>query len=79
MPAVVILSEDMLEVSRGVDRTLSAYRRKAGNELGAACEAGIVAGPSEELAVELQEWLDIFERAQLLLRVSPFLRARYQD
>lgn len=79
VPAVVILSEDMLEVARGVDRTLSVYRRKARTELGAACDTGMVAGPSEELALELQEWIDIFERAQLLLRVSPFLRARHQD
>lgn len=79
VPAVVILSEDMLEVARGVDRTLAVYRRKARTELGAACDAGIAASPAEELDAELREWLDIFERAQLLLRVSPFLRARHQD
>lgn len=79
VPAVVIVSEDMFEIARGVDRTLSVYRRKARTELGAACDAGIVAGPSEEISLELQEWIDIFERAQLLLRVSPFLRARHQD
>jgi hypothetical protein len=79
VPAVVVLSEDMLEIARGVDRTLTVYRRKARTELGAACDAGIVPPAGEELAAELQEWLDIFERAHLLVRVSPFLRARHND
>ncbi len=79
VPAAVFLSEDMLEVSRGVDRTLSAYRRKARAELGAACDAGIVPPAPEELAQEIQEWVDLFERAHLLLRVSPFLRRRHND
>jgi len=79
VPAAVVLSEDMLEIARGVDRTLTAYRRKARTELGAACDAGIVPPPADELGAELQEWLDIFERAHLLVRVSPFLRARHKD
>lgn len=79
VPAAVFLSEDMFEVARGVDRTLSVYRRKARTELGAACDTGIVAGPSGEAALELQEWLDIFERAQMILRLSPFLRNRHGD
>ena len=79
VPAVVFLSEDMFEVARGVDRTLSVYRRKARTELGAACDTGLVAAPVDESAAELQEWLDIFERAHLLLRVSPFLRNRHGD
>ena len=79
VPAVVILSEDMFEVARGVDRTLAVYRRKARTELGAACDSGIGLTPAQELEAELAEWIAIFERAQLLLRVSPFLRARHQD
>ena len=79
VPAAVFLSEDMFEVARGVDRTLSVYRRKARTELGAACDTGLVAAPGDEAAAELQEWLDIFERAHLLLRVSPFLRNRHGD
>lgn len=79
VPAAVFLSEDMFEVARGVDRTLSVYRRKARTELGAACDTGLVAAPADEAAAELQEWLDIFERSHLLLRVSPFLRNRHGD
>lgn len=79
VPTVVVLSEDFFEVSRYGDRTLSAYQRKAQRELGPACDSGIMAPPSEELAVELKEWVAYFERAQLILRLSPFLRSRYGD
>ncbi len=79
VPATIVLSEDMFEVSRASDRTLSVYRRKAQNELGAACDAGIVLPPADELALELNEWVEYFERAHLLLRVSPFLRTRHND
>jgi hypothetical protein len=79
VPVVLTLSEDFLEVGRYGDRTLSAYRRKTTQELGDACDAGIVPPSPEELQVEVSEWLDVFERQQLLLRVSPMLRARHGD
>ena len=79
VPATVLLSEDMFEVARGPDRTLAAYRRKAVTELGAACDLGIVAPPASDMSAELQEWIDLFERAHILLRVSPFLRNRHHD
>jgi len=80
VPVVVILSEDFFEVARFGDRPLSAYRRKAERELGAACEIGVApAGGDGELEGELQEWVDFFERAQLVLRTSPLLRGRYGD
>jgi hypothetical protein len=73
VPVVVFLSEDFFEVSRFGDRTLSAYRKKAGLEKGAAC--GLPGASSEEIA----EWLNELERVELLLRVSPFLRQRHRD
>ena len=80
VPMVVILSEDFFEVARFGDRPLSAYRRKAARELGAACEIGVAPGSGDtELAEELAEWMDFIERGQLILRTSPFLRARYGD
>jgi len=80
VPVVLILSEDFFEVARFGDRPLSAYRRKAERELGAACEIGVApAGGDSELEGELQEWIDYFERAQLVLRTSPLLRGRYGD
>lgn len=79
VPVAVFLSEDFFELCRFGDRTLSAYRRKAERELGVACDAGLGTAPSSELDQELHEWLDIFERCQLILQLSPMLRARYGD
>jgi hypothetical protein len=79
VPVAVFVSEDFFEVGRVGDRQLAAYRRKANTELGAACDAGIVPPSPEELADEVGEWFEHFERVQLLLRVSPFLRRRHND
>ncbi len=79
VPVAIFFSEDFFEVARFGDRTLSYYRRKAARETGASCDSGIGAHPANELADELQDWLDVFERAQLILRTSPALRARHKD
>lgn len=79
VPVVVLLSEDFYELSRFGDRHLSVYRRKAENELGAACDAGIVPPSSEELSEEVDEWVAYFERLQIMLRLAPALRKRYGD
>ena len=79
VPVALFLSEDLFEVGRCGDRQLAAYRRKARTELGDACDAGIVPPLSEELSDEVGEWFEHFERLQLLLRVSPFLRRRHND
>lgn len=79
VPSVLFLSEDFDEVARYGERTLAAYRRLASDQLGAACPTGIVP-PSDELtAAVAQEWLDQFERAHLILRLSPKFRERYGD
>jgi hypothetical protein len=79
VPVAVLLNEDFHEVARFGDRHLSVYRRKLAKELGAACDPGLLPTPEDELAVELQEWIDLFERAQLMLRLAPALRQRYGD
>jgi len=79
VPVVVSLSEDFFEVGRSGDRHLAAYQRKARTELGDACDAGIVPPSPEELSQELHQWFEHFERHQLLLRISPFLRRRHND
>lgn len=79
VPVVVFLTEDFHEVGRFGDRLLTVYRAKAKNELGAACSTGLVAPPEDELLAELNEWVDIFERMLLMVRLSPPLRARYGD
>lgn len=79
VPVLVMLSEDFFEVARIGDRMLSTYRKKAQRELGPTCEVGLVPPAAEELAVEIDEWLDEIERAQWILRLSPLLRRRYED
>lgn len=78
VPVVITLSEDFLEINRFGDRTLSVYQRKAATELGAACDIGTL-GPNQDVAIELDEWVNHFERLHLMLRVSPYLRKRHND
>jgi hypothetical protein len=79
VPVVVFLSEDFLEVSRYGERTISIYRKLAADQLGPSCPTGLVP-PSDELTTHVTaEWLAEFERAQLLLRLSPRLRAKHGD
>jgi hypothetical protein len=79
VPVVIFLSEDFYEFARFGDRTLSTYRKMASEQIGSACSTGIVPPQEKELAVLTQEWVDIFERPQLALRLSPMLRERYKD
>jgi hypothetical protein len=79
VPAVVFLSEDYFEIGRFGDRLLTVYRKKAAREIGPACATGVVAPPPEELAAELGEWVDVFERMLLMLRLAPMLRERHGD
>ena len=79
VPTVLFLNEDGLEVGRYGDNTLSGYRRKALEHLGASCPTGIVPPDRSALELTVSDWLDEFERAQLILRLSPSLRARHDD
>ncbi len=79
VPVVLFLNEDFQEVGRYGERTLSAYRRLAADQLGPACPTGFVPPDDEATRATLAEWLGEFERAQLILRLSPRLRAKYND
>jgi hypothetical protein len=79
VPVVVFLSEDGFEVSRYGERTLSTYRRLATEQLGHACPTGLVPPPADAIAANTAEWLAEFERAQLILRLSPRLRTKHGD
>jgi len=79
VPVAVFLSEDGNEVARYGDRTLSIYRKLAADRLGPACPTGLVPPSADALAVLAGEWLDQFERAQLMLRLSPRLREKHGD
>ncbi len=79
VPTVLFLSEDFQEVARYGERTLSTYRRLAAEQLGPACPTGLVAPTDDATRLVTSEWLGEFERAQLILRLSPKLRARHND
>ncbi len=79
VPVLVFLSEDGLEVFRYGERTISTYRRLAAEQLGPSCPTGFVPPPDDALAATTAEWLQEFERAQLILRLSPRLRSKHGD
>src|SRR6202035_4332599 len=79
VPVVVFFSEDGQEVARYGERTLSKYRQMMTDTAGASCPTGIVSAKDPLLAQVTQDWLNEFERAQWLLRLSPRLRQRHND
>lgn len=79
VPMLVFLSEDGFEVGRYGDRTLSKYRQLAADNAGPACPTGIVPPGAGLLAAVTQDWLQEFERVQLLLRLSSRLRQKHGD
>lgn len=78
VPAVMFLSEDDFPCGRYGDRTLSKYRKMASELTGAACPTGL-ARDDQLTAAVAQEWLDEFERIQLMLRTSGRLRQKHGD
>jgi thiol-disulfide isomerase/thioredoxin len=79
VPVVVFLAEDGAEVARYGERTLSKYRQMMRDQVGASCPTGLVVPGDSLLAEVTQDWLDEFERAQWLLRLSPRLRQKHGD
>lgn len=79
VPVVLFLSEDDELVSIYGDRSLTRYRAIAERQLGPSCPMPGAPVPTEELTATLQDWLDEFERNQLLLRLSARLRQKHGD
>ena len=79
VPTLLFCAEDFELVSYLGDRTLPRYRAIAAQQLGAACQLPGAHVPEDELAATLQDWLNEFERVQLLLRLSPRLRQKHGD
>lgn len=79
VPVALFLSEDFELCSVYGERTLSRYRALARTQLGAACPIGIAPPDADELAATLQDWLNEFERIELMLRLSPRLRRKHND
>jgi hypothetical protein len=79
VPVVLFLSEDNEWCATAGDRTINRYRALALRRLGPLCPTGIVAPEREELDATLNDWLNEIERVQLMLRLTPRLRQKYQD
>lgn len=79
VPSVLFLSEDGAPSGRAGDRTLSKYRDMVKSLDGAFCPTGLVAPGESLLASVTQDWLNEFERIQLMLRISPRLRQLHGD
>jgi thioredoxin-like negative regulator of GroEL len=79
VPVALFLAEDHELCSAYGDRTLHHYRALAVRHLGASCPTGITAPDQDELAATLQDWLQEFERVQLMLLLSARLRQKHGD
>ena len=79
VPVVQFLSEDNEWCATAGDRTINRYRALARARLGPMCPTGIVAPEKDELDATLGDWLNEIERVQLMLRLTPRLRQKYQD
>jgi len=79
VPSVLFMAEDGAPCGRYGDRTLAKYRDSAASLTGAACPTGLVPQAKSLQAAVIQEWLEQFERVQLMLRLSPRLRQKHGD
>jgi thiol-disulfide isomerase/thioredoxin len=79
VPVALFLSEDFEFCAAYGERSLHRYRALARMQLGAACPIGIAPPDADEVAATLQDWLNEFERIQLMLRLSPRLRRKHDD
>ncbi len=79
VPAVLFFSEDWFRCGLYGDRTLSKYRQMTADFAGAACPTGIGSPERTLLDAVVQEWLNEFERIQLMLRTSARLRKLHAD
>ena len=79
VPTVAFFSEDFTPILFYGDRTLSAYRAAAATQFGSTCSTGVSVPPADALAAATRDWLDQFERVQLILRLSGRLRQLHGD
>lgn len=79
VPSVLFMAEDGSPCGRYGDRTLAKYRDSAASLMGAACPTGLVPQEKSLQAAVVEEWLEQFERVQLMLRLSPRLRQKHGD
>lgn len=79
VPVAMFLSEDFTPIFFYGDRTLSAYRAASAAQVGESCASGTVPPAAAAIAAVTSDWLDQFERVQLILRLSGRLRELHGD
>ena len=79
VPTVIFMNEEFDLVGLYGDNSLNRMRAKAAKQLGASCYLPSAVVPEDEMAAGISDWLDEFERAQLVCRLSTKLRAKHQD
>jgi hypothetical protein len=79
VPVALFMAEDFELCSIYGERPLSRYRALARKQLGDSCEIFIAPPNPDEQAATLVDWLNEFERMQLMLRISPRLRQLHGD
>ena len=79
VPAVIFMAEDFEFCGLAGDRTLSRYRAIAHRQLGAVCFTGLTPPDDQEISITLSDWVNEFERVQLMLRLSARLRQTHGD
>jgi hypothetical protein len=79
VPVTWFMAEDFEPLHFFGDRTLSRYRSMARKQLPPGQANVIAPPPADPVREVLHEMLDMFERAQLMLRLSARLRTRHGD
>jgi hypothetical protein len=79
VPVTWFMAEDFEPAVVFGDRTLSRYRAMARKQLPPEQANVLAPAPEDPVREVLHEVLDMFERVQLLLRLSPRLREKHGD
>jgi hypothetical protein len=79
VPVTWFMAEDFEPALVFGDRTLSRYRAMARKQLPPEQANVLAPAPQDPVREVLREVLDMFERVQLLLRLSPRLREKHGD
>lgn len=76
VPQIIFMAEDDAVIGRFGDRTISRYR-----SMSAQLEKGIASDPMNHplLGEVVEDWLQEFERCQLILQTSPRLRRKHGE
>jgi len=79
VPVALFMAEDFELCGVYGDRVISRYRAMARKQLGASCPIGLAPPDADEMAATLADWVQEFERIQLMLRLSGRLRQKHGD